>query len=154
MKEYHRSCTDNLHEALKELGLTAPQVPSPFNLWMNIPWTEAPQPCGSLEFVAPVSKPGDYIVMKAEMDCIVAFSACPQVTLAAPLPRAALRTLPMHGSTLSCSTACTLAGSCSIKEDGQRCYIVLCNAEVWWEIEPPSCQCLHHFFECCNRMRR
>ncbi|CAK0784976.1 hypothetical protein CVIRNUC_008181 [Coccomyxa viridis] len=78
VKEYHRSCTDNLHEALKELGLTAPQVPSPFNLWMNIPWTEAPQPCGSLEFVAPVSKPGDYIVMRAEMDCVVAFSACPQ----------------------------------------------------------------------------
>ena len=85
VKEYHRSCTDNLHEALKELGLTAPQVPSPFNLWMNIPWTEEPQPCGSLEFVAPVSKPGDYIMMRAEMDCIVAFSACPQVTLAAPV---------------------------------------------------------------------
>jgi len=33
---------------------------------------------GSLEFVAPASKPGDYVVLKAEMDCIVAFSACPQ----------------------------------------------------------------------------
>ena len=79
VKEYHRSCTDNLHEGLKELGLTAPEVPSPVNLWMNIPWTEDPRPCGSLDFVAPVSKPGDYIVMRAEMDCIVAFSACPQV---------------------------------------------------------------------------
>ena len=120
VKEYHRSCTDNLHEALKELGLTAPQVPSPFNLWMNIPWTEAPQPCGSLEFVAPVSKPGDYIVMRAEMDCVVAFSACPQVTLAAPASCVALCTLHEHGSALSYSTFCTLAGSYSIQEDGQR----------------------------------
>ena len=37
-----------------------------------------PKPVGSLEFVAPASKPGDYILLKAEMDCIVAFSACPQ----------------------------------------------------------------------------
>ena len=100
MKEYHRSCTDNLHEALKELGLTASQVPSPFNLWMNIPWTEEPRPCGSLEFVAPVSKPGDFIVMRAEMDCIIAFSACPQVTLAALVSRVMLCTLHMRGSAL------------------------------------------------------
>ena len=55
------------------------QVPSPLNLWMNIPWTEDPKPCGSLGVIPPVSKPGDYIVMRAEMDCIIAFSACPQV---------------------------------------------------------------------------
>ncbi len=63
------------------------QVPSPFNLWMNIPWTEDPKPCGGLGVVPPVSKPGDYIVLRAEMDCIVAFSACPQVALQSiPLP--------------------------------------------------------------------
>lgn len=56
------------------------QVPSPLNLWMNIPWTQEPKPCGSLGVHPPVSKPGDYIVMRAEMDCVVAFSACPQVT--------------------------------------------------------------------------
>jgi len=39
---------------------------------------QEPAPHGSLEFVAPASKPGDYVVLKAEMDCIVAFSACPQ----------------------------------------------------------------------------
>ena len=26
VKEYHRSCTENLHEGLKELGLTPPEV--------------------------------------------------------------------------------------------------------------------------------
>ncbi|CAL5219271.1 g1071 [Coccomyxa viridis] len=78
VKEYHRSCTENLHEGLSELGLVPPEVPSPFNLWMNIPWTQDPKPCGSLGVIPPVSKPGDYIVLRAEMDCIVAFSACPQ----------------------------------------------------------------------------
>ena len=79
MKEYHRSCTDNLHEGLEGLGVVPPEVPSPFNLWMNTPWSQEPKPYGSLEFVVPASKPGDYIILRAEMDCIVAFSACPQV---------------------------------------------------------------------------
>lgn len=72
--EYHDNCTDNLHAALGELGMTAPKTPSPLNLFMNIPWTAA----GSLSFEAPVTKPGDYILMRAEMDLVVAFSACPQ----------------------------------------------------------------------------
>jgi hypothetical protein len=31
-----------------------------------------------LAFEAPVTAPGDYIVLRAEMDAVVAFSACPQ----------------------------------------------------------------------------
>ena len=72
--EYHDNCTDNLHAALDALGLKAPKTPSPLNLFMNIPWTEA----GGLSFEAPVTKPGDYILMRAEMDLVIAFSACPQ----------------------------------------------------------------------------
>jgi uncharacterized protein YcgI (DUF1989 family) len=26
----------------------------------------------------PVSKPGDYVIFRAELDCVVALSACPQ----------------------------------------------------------------------------
>ena len=33
---------------------------------------------GQLSFESPVSQPGDYVVLRAEMDCIIAFSACPQ----------------------------------------------------------------------------
>lgn len=75
-----------LLKAVPKLSLMgcATQVPSPFNLWMNIPWTQDPKPCGSLGVIPPVSKPGDYIVLRAEMDCIVAFSACPQVVFQAP----------------------------------------------------------------------
>ena len=71
---YHDNCTDNLAAALQERGLTAPKTPSPWNLFMNIPV----QPDGSLSFEPPVSQPGDYVLLQAEMDCVIAFSACPQ----------------------------------------------------------------------------
>ena len=72
--EYHDNCTDNLAAALAELGLTPPETPSPWNLFMNIPVKSD----GSLSFEPPVCKPGDYLLLRAEMDCIIAFSACPQ----------------------------------------------------------------------------
>ncbi len=71
---YHDNCTDNLAAALAELGLTPPETPSPWNLFMNIPVA----PDGSVSFEPPVSKQGDYLTLRAEMDCIVVFSACPQ----------------------------------------------------------------------------
>lgn len=71
---YHDNCTDNLAAALAELGLTPPETPSPWNLFMNIPVS----PDGSVSFEPPVSKPGDYLTLRAEMDSIVVFSACPQ----------------------------------------------------------------------------
>ena len=36
-KEYHDNCTDNLHAAMRQIGLRAPETPSPLNLFMNIP---------------------------------------------------------------------------------------------------------------------
>jgi uncharacterized protein len=71
---YHDNCTDNLHAGMRELGLEAPETPSPLNLFMNIPVHAD----GSLSFDPPVSTPGSYVVLRAEMDLIVAFSACPQ----------------------------------------------------------------------------
>lgn len=71
---YHDNCTDNLFAGMRALGLTPPEVPSPLNLFMNIPVSDGRR----LSFEEPVSKPGDYVVLRAEMDCVVAFSACPQ----------------------------------------------------------------------------
>ncbi len=71
---YHENCTDNLFTAVQQLGYSTPECPSPFNLWMNVPVGQD----GSLEIKAPVSGPGDYVVLQAELDCIVAMSACPQ----------------------------------------------------------------------------
>jgi uncharacterized protein YcgI (DUF1989 family) len=70
----HDNCTDNLAQGLAELGIEPPETPSPFNLFMNIPWTAD----GSLSFEAPVSTPGSSILLRAEMDLVIAFSACPQ----------------------------------------------------------------------------
>lgn len=72
--EYHDNCTDNLAGALHALGLTAPETPSPFNVFMNIPWNEE----GELSFDPPESKPGDHVLFEAQMDLVIAFSACPQ----------------------------------------------------------------------------
>lgn len=71
---YHDNCTDNLTAALAELGLRVPATPSPWNLFMHIPV----QTDGGLSFEPPVCKAGDYVLLRAEMDCVVAFSACPQ----------------------------------------------------------------------------
>jgi uncharacterized protein YcgI (DUF1989 family) len=72
--EPHDNCADNLVTALRTLGLTSPATPSPLNLFMNIPWT----PDGELAFKAPVSTRGSYVVLRAEMDLVMVFSACPQ----------------------------------------------------------------------------
>ena len=71
---HHDNCTDNLHAAMAELGLTAPETPSPLNLFMNIPV----RPDRSISFEPPVSTPGSYVALRAEMDLVIAFSACPQ----------------------------------------------------------------------------
>jgi uncharacterized protein YcgI (DUF1989 family) len=73
-KEYHDNCQDNLFSGLAELGLSPPEVPSPLNLFMNIPWKID----GRLSFDPPVSTQGSYVVLRAERDLVIAFSACPQ----------------------------------------------------------------------------
>ena len=70
---YHDNCTDNLRMAVAALGLDLPQVPCPFNLWMNTP----PRPDGSIEWLAPVSRPGDFIRVRAEADAVIVLSCCP-----------------------------------------------------------------------------
>jgi uncharacterized protein len=76
VKGYHRNCQDNMFEGMLELGVTPPfPIPGSFNIFMNIPVLEDRN---SLDFRPTKCKPGDYVVFRAEMDCYVAFSACPQ----------------------------------------------------------------------------
>jgi uncharacterized protein YcgI (DUF1989 family) len=72
--DYHDNCTDNLAAAMDALGLEAPETPSPLNLFMNIPWSAD----GALAFEPPLTRPGDYVVLEANLDLVIAFSACPQ----------------------------------------------------------------------------
>ncbi len=71
---YHDNCTDNLAAGLAALGLTPPETPAPLNLFMNIPVVDG----NRVEVRPPVSTPGSSVTLRAEMNCIVAFSACPQ----------------------------------------------------------------------------
>ena len=71
---YHRNCTDNFWEALVAIGEKPVEMPSPFNLWQNTPV----EPDGTIKPNPPVTKRGDHIIMRAEMDLIICLSACPQ----------------------------------------------------------------------------
>jgi uncharacterized protein YcgI (DUF1989 family) len=71
---HHDNCRDNLFAAMAALGLTPPECPSPLNLWMNIPVRAD----GRVDWLPPASRAGDHVVLRAELDCIVAMSACPQ----------------------------------------------------------------------------
>jgi len=72
--DHHDNCRDNLFAGMSGLGLVPPECPSPLNLWMNTPVVDGL----TIDWRPPVSRPGDYVVLRAELDCIVALSACPQ----------------------------------------------------------------------------
>ena len=72
--DYHDNCTANLHAALAMLGFPRTETPSPLNLWMNIPIA----PDGRITWGEPLSKPGDFVILRAMIDCVVVMSACPQ----------------------------------------------------------------------------
>ena len=87
---YHDNCTDNLAAGMGELGLTPPETPSPLNLFMNIPVIDG----NASDVLPPISTPGSYVTLRAEMDCIIAFSACPQDIV--PINGADLKTTEAH----------------------------------------------------------
>ncbi len=89
-EEYHDNCTDNLHAAMRRIGVAMTECPSPLNLWMNIPLAAD----GSTRWGEPLSKSGDHVVLRAQMDCIVAMSACPQDIL--PINGAAYEPTEAH----------------------------------------------------------
>ena len=71
---YHRNCTDNLAAAMQAADLRLVSTPCPLNLWENA----RVQPDGGQVIAPPVAAPGDYVVLRAELDLIVVLSACPQ----------------------------------------------------------------------------
>lgn len=69
----HASCTENLRLALAELGRSIRRVPSPWNMFENVTIGAD----RSLTIAPPVSRPGDFVLLRAHLDAIVVFSACP-----------------------------------------------------------------------------
>lgn len=72
--EDHPNCHDNLLMALARLNIIPTILPDPINWFMNNKMDEN----GDYTICAPLSKPGDYVRLKALKNCIVACTTCSQ----------------------------------------------------------------------------
>ena len=69
----HRGCFGNLAAALAPYGVTGDMIPTAFNCFMNVPVDGS---TGELRVEPPLSKAGDRIVLRAEMDLVIGLTAC------------------------------------------------------------------------------
>ncbi len=69
---YHPSCYENFAVALRDYGIEEKQITTPFNIFMNTRISSD----GSVEVKEPLSSAGDYIVLEAQEDLVVAVTAC------------------------------------------------------------------------------
>ena len=70
--DYHPSCFENLYTNLEPYGIEPDDVPTAFNIFMNVQFDKN----GKLSVDPPLSKAGDYVLFEAQMDLIVALTAC------------------------------------------------------------------------------
>lgn len=70
--EPHPNCLDNLASALGQYGVKAFQIPTAFNIFMNVEVSSSSE----IAVKPPLSKAGDFINLRAEMDLIVGVTAC------------------------------------------------------------------------------
>ena len=70
--DYHPSCFENLHTHLKDYGISPDDIPTAFNLFMNVQFATD----GTLTVAPPQSQANDHVVMRARMDLIVGLTAC------------------------------------------------------------------------------
>lgn len=68
----HRGCFGNLAEALAPYGVEPDDIPTAFNVFMNVPV----ETDGRLRVDPPVTRSGDRLVLRAMMDCIIGLTAC------------------------------------------------------------------------------
>ncbi len=69
----HRGCFGNLAEALLPYGINADQIPTAFNVFMNV---RIDSDTGVLRVEPPLSKAGDYLIIEARMDLVIGLTAC------------------------------------------------------------------------------
>ena len=74
-RKYMHSCRDNYLFEIGELEMDPRDLTNNINFFMNVPVKED----GHLIIVDGISKPGDYVDMKAQMDTLVLVSNCPQL---------------------------------------------------------------------------
>jgi uncharacterized protein YcgI (DUF1989 family) len=67
-------CWEILSDALRPWGIAPEDIPSPFNVFQTM---HIDPTTGELGILPGRSRPGDYIELRAEMNCLCALSACP-----------------------------------------------------------------------------
>jgi uncharacterized protein YcgI (DUF1989 family) len=72
IKDPHPNCLDNLSVSLTPYGIKASQIPTAFNIFMNV----AIAADGKVTVHPPLSKSGDYIDLQTRMNLIVGVTAC------------------------------------------------------------------------------
>ena len=71
-EDSHPNCRDNFYRAMSALDLSMEPPPDPFNLFQNT----VPGRDGDFEVGQTLSKAGDYVEFRAEMDVVVVVTAC------------------------------------------------------------------------------
>lgn len=69
----HRGCFGNLAAALKPYGVEPDMIPIAFNCFMNVP---VDGETGAFTVEPPLSRAGDFVKFRAEMDLIIGLTAC------------------------------------------------------------------------------
>jgi uncharacterized protein len=69
----HRGCFGNLAAALSPWNVQPDSIPTAFNCFMNVP---VDGKTGTFTVEPPLSRAGDRIVFKAEMDLVIGLTAC------------------------------------------------------------------------------
>lgn len=71
--DYQPSCFENLSKNLAPFGIRPDQIPTRLNIFMNVgfdPWA------GKMTIGSPLSRPGQYLDLRAEMVLSVGLTAC------------------------------------------------------------------------------
>jgi len=77
----NRMCNprDGCHEIISKVvapyGIRPEDIPDTFDIFMNYPYDPE---LGCFVNLEPISRPGDYVEFRAEINCLVALSNCPQ----------------------------------------------------------------------------
>ncbi len=69
---YHPSCHENLVQHFREFGPDGDRIGTTFNVFMNVSVASE----GRIRILPPISKAGDHITFKAQMDLIMGLTAC------------------------------------------------------------------------------
>ena len=71
---WHASCQENLRRVMAGFGHPDIEIPQPINIFTNIPVRDD----GTLDWLPALTRPGDAVTFRTELDCYVVLSACPQ----------------------------------------------------------------------------